>query len=53
MWAGLNVMLAAGRVREAAVLTTQISGELVPSDVPGSLSCASSTSTACSSSSAA
>ena len=37
MWAGFNVMLAAGMVREAASLTTQISGELIPSDVPGSL----------------
>ncbi len=37
MWAGFNVMLAAGMVREAAALTTQISGELIPSDVPGSL----------------
>ena len=38
MWAGFNVMLAAGMVREAAALTTQISGEVIPSDVPGSLS---------------
>ncbi len=37
MWAGFNVMLAAGMVREAAALTTQISGEAIPSDVPGSL----------------
>ena len=37
MWAGFNVMLAAGMVREAASLTTQISGEVIPSDVPGSL----------------
>jgi acyl-CoA reductase-like NAD-dependent aldehyde dehydrogenase/ABC-type branched-subunit amino acid transport system ATPase component len=37
MWAGFNVHLAAGMVREAASLTTQISGEVIPSDVPGSL----------------
>jgi len=36
-WAGFNVMLAAGMLREAAALTTQISGEVIPSDVPGSL----------------
>ncbi|HZW51401.1 MAG TPA: aldehyde dehydrogenase, partial [Rudaea sp.] len=38
MWAGFNVMLAAGMIREAAALTTQVSGEVIPSDVPGSLS---------------
>jgi vanillin dehydrogenase len=37
MWAGFNVMLAVGMLREAASLTTQISGEVIPSDVPGSL----------------
>ena len=37
MWAGFNVMLAAGMLREAASLTTQIAGEVIPSDVPGSL----------------
>ena len=37
MWAGFNVMLAAGMIREAAALTTQISGEVIPSDVPGNL----------------
>jgi benzaldehyde dehydrogenase (NAD) len=37
MWAGFNVFLAAGMIREAASLTTQISGEVIPSDVPGSL----------------
>ena len=36
-WAGFNVMLAAGMIREAASLTTQIAGEVIPSDVPGSL----------------
>ena len=38
MWAGFNVMLAAGMLREAASLTTQVAGEVIPSDVPGSLS---------------
>ncbi len=37
MWAGFNVMLAAGMIREAAALTTQIAGEVIPSNVPGSL----------------
>ena len=37
MWAGFNVMLAAGMIREAASLTTMIAGEVIPSDVPGSL----------------
>jgi benzaldehyde dehydrogenase (NAD) len=36
-WAGFNVHLAAGILYEAAALTTQISGEVIPSDVPGSL----------------
>jgi benzaldehyde dehydrogenase (NAD) len=36
MWAGFNVMLAAGMIREAASLTTQVAGEVIPSDVPGS-----------------
>jgi benzaldehyde dehydrogenase (NAD) len=34
-WAAFNVMLAAGMIREAAALTTQISGEVIPSDKPG------------------
>jgi benzaldehyde dehydrogenase (NAD) len=37
MWAGFNVFLAAGMLREAAALTTQVSGEVIPSDIPGSL----------------
>ena len=37
LWAGFNVHLAAGMIREAAALTTQIAGEIIPSDVPGSL----------------
>lgn len=40
MWAGFNVFLAAGMIREAAALTTQIVGEQIPSDVPGSLALA-------------
>jgi len=40
MWAGFNVHLAAGMIREAASLTTQISGEVIPSDVPGNLAMA-------------
>ncbi|MGH6638327.1 MAG: aldehyde dehydrogenase [Polaromonas sp.] len=38
LWAGFNVHLAAGTLLEAAALTTQISGEVIPSDVPGNLS---------------
>ncbi|MGH8821355.1 MAG: aldehyde dehydrogenase family protein, partial [Rhodoferax sp.] len=38
LWAGFNVHLAAGILLEAAALTTQINGEVIPSDVPGSLS---------------
>ena len=34
-WAHFNVHLAAGMLREAAAMTTQISGEVIPSDVPG------------------
>ena len=37
LWAGFNVHLAAGMLQEAAALTTQIGGEVIPSDVPGSL----------------
>jgi benzaldehyde dehydrogenase (NAD) len=36
-WAGFNVHLAAGMLQEAAGMTTQITGEVIPSDVPGSL----------------
>ena len=39
-WARFNVQLGAGMVREAAALTTQISGEVIPSDKPGLLSLA-------------
>ena len=37
MWYGFNAMLAASMLREAASMTTQISGEVIPSDVPGLL----------------
>jgi benzaldehyde dehydrogenase (NAD) len=40
MWAAFNVHLAADGLREAAAMTTQISGEIIPSDVPGSLAMA-------------
>ncbi|MDU7589265.1 MAG: aldehyde dehydrogenase family protein, partial [Acidovorax sp.] len=36
-WAGFNVHLAANLLQEAAALTTQITGEVIPSDMPGSL----------------
>ncbi|PZN29960.1 MAG: salicylaldehyde dehydrogenase [Proteobacteria bacterium] len=39
-WGHFNVQLAAGMLREAAALTTQVTGEVVPSDVPGSLAMA-------------
>jgi acyl-CoA reductase-like NAD-dependent aldehyde dehydrogenase len=34
-WAGFNLMLGAGIIREAAAMTTQIGGEVIPSDKPG------------------
>lgn len=36
-WARFNVMLAASMLREAAALTTQVAGEVIPSDKPGCL----------------
>jgi benzaldehyde dehydrogenase (NAD) len=39
-WARFNLMLAASMVREAAALTTQINGEVIPSDKPGCLAMA-------------
>ena len=39
-WAGFNVMLASNMLREAAAMTTQISGEVIPSDKPGTLAMA-------------
>jgi benzaldehyde dehydrogenase (NAD) len=40
LWAGFNVHLAADMLVEAAALTTQIEGEVIPSNVPGSLAMA-------------
>ena len=40
IWAGFNVHLAAGMLLEAASITTQISGEVIPSNVPGNLALA-------------
>ncbi|CAJ0776847.1 Vanillin dehydrogenase [Ralstonia condita] len=37
LWAGFNVHLAASGLQEAAAMVTQIAGEVIPSDVPGSL----------------
>ncbi|RVT43597.1 aldehyde dehydrogenase [Sphingobium algorifonticola] len=39
-WARFNLMLASAIVREAASLTTQISGEVIPSDKPGCIAMA-------------
>ncbi|BBD99531.1 salicylaldehyde dehydrogenase [Sphingobium amiense] len=39
-WARFNLMLAVSMVREAACLTTQISGEVIPSDKPGCIAMA-------------
>jgi acyl-CoA reductase-like NAD-dependent aldehyde dehydrogenase len=39
-WARFNLMLAVGMVREAAALTTQIAGEVIPSDKPGCIAMA-------------
>ena len=36
-WGPFNCALAASMLREAAALTTQITGEVVPSDVPGAV----------------
>jgi len=36
-WAGFNVAFAASVLREAASITSQISGEVIPSDVPDNL----------------
>jgi acyl-CoA reductase-like NAD-dependent aldehyde dehydrogenase len=37
LWYQFNVTLAVNMLREAAAMTTQIAGEVIPSDVPGSL----------------
>lgn len=39
-WAGFNVKLAASMLREAASMTTQITGEVIPSDKPGCIAMA-------------
>ena len=39
-WSDFNCRLAASILREAAAMTTQISGEIIPSDKPGALSMA-------------
>jgi acyl-CoA reductase-like NAD-dependent aldehyde dehydrogenase len=39
-WAMFNLMLATGMVREAAALTTQIGGEIIPSDHEGTIAMA-------------
>jgi benzaldehyde dehydrogenase (NAD) len=39
-WAMFNLMLAVSMMREAASITTQINGEVIPSDKPGCLAMA-------------
>jgi benzaldehyde dehydrogenase (NAD) len=39
-WARFNLMLSASMIREAAALTTQIAGEVIPSDKPGCIALA-------------
>jgi acyl-CoA reductase-like NAD-dependent aldehyde dehydrogenase len=39
-WSRFNLMLATGVVREAGALTTQIGGEVIPSDKPGCIAMA-------------
>lgn len=39
-WAMFNLGIAVGMVREAAALTTQIAGEVIPSDKPGCIAMA-------------
>ncbi|RAK51969.1 salicylaldehyde dehydrogenase [Phenylobacterium soli] len=39
-WARFNIMLAVGMIREAASLTTQVAGEVIPSDKPGCMALA-------------
>lgn len=40
IWAGFNVQLAAGMLREAGAMTTQVGGEVIPSNKPGTLAMA-------------
>ncbi|MBA83246.1 aldehyde dehydrogenase [Thalassobius sp. S69A] len=37
VWAGFNAHLATGILREAAAMTTQINGEVIPANKPGTL----------------
>ncbi len=39
-WIGFNVMLGASILREAASMTTQIKGDIIPSDKPGTMAMA-------------
>ncbi|MDZ5650682.1 aldehyde dehydrogenase [Nitrospirillum sp. BR 11828] len=39
-WYGFNAMLAANMLREAAAMTTQINGEVIPTNVPGNMALA-------------
>lgn len=39
-WAGFNHMLAVNMLREAAAMTTQVGGEIIPSDKPGCIAMA-------------
>ncbi|SNR66612.1 aldehyde dehydrogenase [Puniceibacterium sediminis] len=39
-WAGFNVTLASDMLREAGAMTTQITGEIIPSNRPGSMAMA-------------
>jgi acyl-CoA reductase-like NAD-dependent aldehyde dehydrogenase len=39
-WAGFNCYLGANMLREAAAMTTQITGEIIPSNKPGSMAMA-------------
>lgn len=40
IWAGFNVHLAAGILREAGAMTTQIGGQVIPANKPGTLAMA-------------
>jgi acyl-CoA reductase-like NAD-dependent aldehyde dehydrogenase len=39
-WYGFNTKLASNMLREAASMTTQLSGEVIPTDVPGNMALA-------------
>ena len=39
-WYGFNAKLASNMLREAASMTTQLSGEVIPTDVPGNMALA-------------